>query len=513
MESPSRPPYVDGSELDVASADGARVNRALFFWQAGDYERSLRLLDKIPIDRHTSESILLRARSLIRVNRLPEAKAWLILNATRHLDEDAVGTNAMLIGTTDALMNDFDQANKWFDVLRDLACHHTIVAECNYLRAMSRYLAGDFDAAKRFGKLALRPGEDIVYARTRSLFGWIAVAQCEYPRAYAEFLASLDVLDRCRAKDIHLRASIVSALAIMSAEAGIGDPTLLDIETAKVRWNPSLVQHQVQALRHSGFAYETCGDDGTAMRRHAAAAEVAPNTVWAIYGYVACANLALRLGQFQAAEAFAFFATSVGDRISASVGWHGIDDEQRISLLELAHTLARMGDGKRAAMYRNLYNENTNLAALSSLHHDTRLSTYKLHVDAMVLYSIGRENDAAACLNLVKEQWALIGCTRRAAEVARDLALVRVRASHDGTGGELALGSHPYVSRRDSAIMQLIATGLDNAEIAEKLHIAPKTVKNRIGQIYAKYGVHDRTKLALLAKGHAIYGDLNTQRA
>jgi DNA-binding NarL/FixJ family response regulator len=59
----------------------------------------------------------------------------------------------------------------------------------------------------------------------------------------------------------------------------------------------------------------------------------------------------------------------------------------------------------------------------------------------------------------------------------------------------------------------LIATGLDNVEIAEKLHIAPKTVKNRIGQIYAKYGVHDRTKLALLAKGHLIYGELTTQQA
>jgi tetratricopeptide (TPR) repeat protein len=145
MESPSRPPNFERCELDLASDHSARYNRALFFWQAGDYERSLRLLDKIPIDRHTSESILLRARSLIRVNRLPEAKAWLLLNATRHQHEDAVGTNAMLIGTAYAQMKDFEQANTWFDVVGDLACHHTIVAECNYLRAMSRYVARDLD--------------------------------------------------------------------------------------------------------------------------------------------------------------------------------------------------------------------------------------------------------------------------------------------------------------------------------------------------------------------------------
>jgi DNA-binding NarL/FixJ family response regulator len=513
MESPSRPPNFERCELDLASDHSARYNRALFFWQAGDYERSLRLLDKIPIDRHTSESILLRARSLIRVNRLPEAKAWLLLNATRHQHEDAVGTNAMLIGTAYAQMKDFEQANTWFDVVGDLACHHTIVAECNYLRAMSRYVARDLDGAKRFAKLALRPGEDIVYARTRSLFGWIAVAECDHPRAYAEFLASLDVLDRCRAKDVHLRANIVSALAIMSAEAGIGDPALLDVETAKVRWNPSLVKHQVQALRHCGFAYEACGDSGTAMQRYAAAAEVAPGTVWAIYGFVACANLALRLGGVESAEAFTHFATSVEERIGDSVGWRGIDDEQRIALLELAHTLARMGDAERAKKYRDLYNEKTDLAALSSLHHDSRLATYKQHVDAMVLAALGGEIEAAGLLNLLQEQWALIGCTRRAAEVTRDLALVSARVVRSGTAEEPPADYPPYVSRRDVAIMQLIATGLDNVEIAEKLHIAPKTVKNRIGQIYAKYGVHDRTKLALLAKGHLIYGELTTQQA
>jgi DNA-binding NarL/FixJ family response regulator len=299
----------------------------------------------------------------------------------------------------------------------------------------------------------------------------------------------------------------------MSAEAGIGDPTLLDIETAKVRWNPSLVQHQVQALRHCGFAYETCGDNGTAMQRYAAAAEVAPGTAWAIYGYVACANLALRLGGLESAEAFTHFATRVESRISDSVGWHGIDDEQRISLLELAHTMARMGDGNRAKKYRDRYNENTDLAALSSLHHDSRLATYKQHVDAMVLAALGEDIEAADRLNLLREQWALIGCTRRAAEVSRDLALVSARVLRNETAEATPVDYHRYVSRRDSAIMQLIAIGLDNAEIAEKLHIAPKTVKNRIGQIYAKYGVHDRTKLALMTKGHAIYGDLTTRQA
>ena len=180
------------------------------------------------------------------------------------------------MGTICAQTNDFEKANRWFDLATSLPCHHTIDSECKYLRAMSRYLAGDLNGAKRFGAMALRPAEDIVYARTRSLFGWIAVAQGDYSCAYAEFLGSLDVLDRCVADDTHLRATIVSALAIAAAEGQVGDPKLLDAEFAKVRWHPGLAKHQLQALRHCGFVHESCGDSKAAMQRHAAAAEVAP---------------------------------------------------------------------------------------------------------------------------------------------------------------------------------------------------------------------------------------------
>ena len=455
------------------------------------------------MDRHTSETILLRARSLIRVNRLLEAKTWLILNAARHRQDDAVGTSAMLMGAICAQMNEFEKANEWFDLVDGLRSHHTIDSECRYLRAMSCYLAGDLDGAKRFGAMALRPAEDIVYARTRSLFGWIAVTECEYPRAYTEFLGSLDVLDRCVADDTHLRATIVSALAITAAEAQVGDPKLLDAEFSKVRWNPGLAKHQLQALRHCGFVYETCGDSRTAMQRHAAAAEVAPGTVWAMYGYAACANLASRLGQREAAEAFAFMAMSVESRISESVGWQDIDDEERISLLELALVLARLGNGSQAQRYRDIYHDNTRLSALSSLHHDLRLATYKKHVDAMIAVAVRNDRESFALLSAVAKQWAVIGCARRAQETSRDLASTKDRSP--AADEALPPDAEPQrkLSRRDVAIVQLVAFGLKNAEIADRLCIAPKTVKNRLAQIYKAYGVHDRTNLALLGKSAA----------
>lgn len=49
---------------------------------------------------------------------------------------------------------------------------------------------------------------------------------------------------------------------------------------------------------------------------------------------------------------------------------------------------------------------------------------------------------------------------------------------------------------RDREILKLIAEGLDNKDIAEHLFLAEQTVKNRVSDIYAKLGVHDRINAA-----------------
>jgi DNA-binding NarL/FixJ family response regulator len=49
------------------------------------------------------------------------------------------------------------------------------------------------------------------------------------------------------------------------------------------------------------------------------------------------------------------------------------------------------------------------------------------------------------------------------------------------------------LSARESEVMSLIAGGHTNGEIAARLFLAEKTVKNHVRRIYSKLGVHNRS--------------------
>jgi DNA-binding NarL/FixJ family response regulator len=55
------------------------------------------------------------------------------------------------------------------------------------------------------------------------------------------------------------------------------------------------------------------------------------------------------------------------------------------------------------------------------------------------------------------------------------------------------------LSRREREVLNLIATGASNREIAAKLYISSKTVKNHVTSILSKLNLRDRTQAALLA--------------
>ena len=68
-------------------------------------------------------------------------------------------------------------------------------------------------------------------------------------------------------------------------------------------------------------------------------------------------------------------------------------------------------------------------------------------------------------------------------------------------GGSLLLEEHReayWLTRRESEVLDLVAAGRTNAEIAETLWIAPSTVRKHLDNVYSKLGVHSRT--AALAK-------------
>jgi len=57
----------------------------------------------------------------------------------------------------------------------------------------------------------------------------------------------------------------------------------------------------------------------------------------------------------------------------------------------------------------------------------------------------------------------------------------------------------PELSERETEVLRLIANGKDNAEIAQELHISPKTVKNHISNILMKLQIENRIQAAVYA--------------
>lgn len=55
------------------------------------------------------------------------------------------------------------------------------------------------------------------------------------------------------------------------------------------------------------------------------------------------------------------------------------------------------------------------------------------------------------------------------------------------------------LSEREREVLVLLAQGLSNREIGERLSITEKTVKSHVGGVLSKLGVHSRTQAALVA--------------
>ena len=63
----------------------------------------------------------------------------------------------------------------------------------------------------------------------------------------------------------------------------------------------------------------------------------------------------------------------------------------------------------------------------------------------------------------------------------------------------LPVERHHDLTDREAAILRLLAQGSSNQEIALKLNISEKTVRNRLSEIFAKLQLNNRTQAALYA--------------
>jgi len=83
----------------------------------------------------------------------------------------------------------------------------------------------------------------------------------------------------------------------------------------------------------------------------------------------------------------------------------------------------------------------------------------------------------------------------------RATALTLEHLTELSTGEPVSVG---YVTKREQQIVDGVARGLRNKEIARQLNISEKTVKSHLNNIFQKLGLEGRFALALFEQGQGL---------
>jgi DNA-binding NarL/FixJ family response regulator len=89
---------------------------------------------------------------------------------------------------------------------------------------------------------------------------------------------------------------------------------------------------------------------------------------------------------------------------------------------------------------------------------------------------------------------------------ARGESPIAPKAARELVEAHVGRSEDPQLSAREREILALVAAGLPNKVIGQRLGIAEKTVKVHLTTIYRSIGVHDRVQAALWARERGLTG-------
>jgi DNA-binding NarL/FixJ family response regulator len=114
-----------------------------------------------------------------------------------------------------------------------------------------------------------------------------------------------------------------------------------------------------------------------------------------------------------------------------------------------------------------------------------------------------RPEDRASREELTVDRAMTLPVEREKEKAARISPTALIRRS-----GLLAAAGVPELSDREREILERVASGRNNSEIAGELFLSLKTVQNHVSNIFRKLRVADRAQAVIRAREAGLGGDL-----
>jgi len=124
--------------------------------------------------------------------------------------------------------------------------------------------------------------------------------------------------------------------------------------------------------------------------------------------------------------------------------------------------------------------------------------------DAGRLLPDARAAEAVPLLETALESYTAAGAERDAARVR---SLLRTRGVRPPTGGPRSAPDWPELTESEFAVVELVAKGATNREVAERLYVSPYTVNSHLRHVFTKLGIRSRVELAHLVAARGPSGE------
>ena len=195
-----------------------------------------------------------------------------------------------------------------------------------------------------------------------------------------------------------------------------------------------------------------------------------------------------------------------------------------ISAMPGVEVVAQAGDGEQAvALTTELVPDvvimDLHMPGLNGVDATRRIAAAEPSVAVLVLTMLEGDDSVFAAVRAGARGYLLKGADR--AEIARALQAVghgevvfssgiasRVLAffAAGRSGSAAALDPFPGLTEREREILDLVARGLTNAEIARRLVVSDKTVRNHVSNVFAKLQVGGRAEAVARARDAGLGG-------